>query len=390
MPADNIEQLILSFALQNAILHDGTAENGAVLGKIISERPDLKPKITELIPIIQSIIVNVNSMPLSQQKVELESLAPELLIRPKRERKLKLPELPGGSSDRVVMRLAPYPSGPLHIGNARMVILNDEYVKSCGGKLLLVFDDTIGSYEKNVVPDAYDLIKDSLDWLGVEYHDVIYKSDRLPLFYEWAEKLIGMSDAYVCECAAETLRENRARGIECVHRSRKTDENLDLWKRMLSGDFKEGDAVLRLKTSMLHKNPAFRDRALFRISNRQHPRLSAAQYRVWPLLEFSWAIDDHLLGVTHVLRGKDLIIEDQMEKHIWDVLGIRGPSFIHYGMLRIKETKLSKSKSKEEVLSGAFSGWDDPRTWSLQSLKKKGDSTGSHPEIYTIIRVESV
>jgi glutamyl-tRNA synthetase len=110
---------------------------------------------------------------------------------------------------------------------------------------------------------------------------------------------------------------------------------------MLKGHYQEGEAVVRLKTDMQHPNPAFRDRVLLRISERTHPRVGT-KYRVWPLLEFSWAIDDHLLGMTHILRGKDLIIEDLMEKDIWQKLGWNAPEFIHYGMLRIKCSESKK------------------------------------------------
>jgi len=145
---------------------------------------------------------------------------------------------------------------------------------------------------------------------------------------------------------------------------------------MLENKFGPGQAIVRIKSSMAHPNPAFRDRVLFRISNRTHPRVGN-KYTVWPLLEFSWAVDDVLLGVTHVLRGKDLWIEDEMEKYIWDILGWNGPVFLHYGMLRIAEAKLSKSKFMKEVKSGEFMGWEDPRTWSLRSLKKRGFSPES-------------
>src|SRR5213078_2626142 len=128
----------------------------------------------------------------------------------------------------------------------------------------------------------------------------------------------------------------------------------------------------RLKTDMAHPNPAFRDRVLFRIAERDHPRVGD-RYRVWPMLEFSWAVDDSLLGITHVLRGKDLVMEDQMETWIWDVLGIRTrPEFVHFGILRFKDLELSKSRYRREIAAGRLTGIDDPRTWSLQSLRRRG------------------
>ena len=140
---------------------------------------------------------------------------------------------------------------------------------------------------------------------------------------------------------------------------------------MLSGKYGMGEVVLRLKTNMQHPNPAFRDRVLFRISDRKHPKVGT-KYLVWPLLEFSWAIDDYLLKITHVIRGKELMIESDMERFMWGIFGWKGPELIHTGLLTIEGVKLSKSKSKKEVKEGKYFGWDDPRTWSLQSLKRRG------------------
>src|SRR3989304_413678 len=160
-------------------------------------------------------------------------------------------------------------------------------------------------------------------------------------------------------------------GIECSHRNQSVIENLKKWNGMLSGKYREGGAVLRLKTDMKYPNPAFRDRVLLRVVGREHPRVGK-KYRVWPMLEFSWKPDDHLLGITHILRGKDLAMEDMMEEFIWSKLGIKKPEFIHYGMLSIKEAKLSKTGTRIAIEKGEYSGWDDPRTWSLQSLRKRG------------------
>ena len=367
MNADSIRK----YALQNAVLHGGKAESMAVVGKVLAEDPSLKPQIKQVAENIRATVDEVNKLTVEQQRAELEKLAPELLEKPKAGKASELPPL-SNIGERVVMRLAPYPSGPLHIGNARMVLLNDEYVKRNKGTLILMFDDTIGSEEKFILPEAYDQIRDGLDWLGIEYHDVLYKSDRLPLFYEWAGRLIDGGHAYVCECPYRELRDLRDRKQDCVHRGRTVGDNLAKWREMLDGGFREGEAVLRIKTRMDYPDPAFRDRVLLRVSDREHPRVGT-RYRVWPLLEFSWAVDDYLLGVTHVLRGKDLTIEDDMEIAIWDRLGIeRRPSFIHYGILFFREMELSKSKYRIAIQEGRISGIDDPRTWTLQSLRRRG------------------
>lgn len=365
-----LRNTVRNFALQNAVQHGGKADQKAVVGRIASNFPDLRVKIKDMLPEIREIVEEVNALSVEQQTLELQRNAPELLQKVKKEKDFVLPELPEVKGA-VVMRLAPFPSGAPHIGNARSFVLNDEYVKKYNGTLYLVFDDTIGSEEKIPQADSYELIRESLAYLGVKYEKEFFKSDRMEIFYEWGKKIIEKGYAYVCLCDAGTLRKYREEGRECEHRGKSIEENLEKWEKMLANVYGEGEAVLRIKTDMRHKNPAFRDRVLFRISTREHPRVGR-KYNVWPLLEFSWAVDDHLLGITHVLRGKDLMMEDLMEQYIWDIFGIKGPVFLHYGMLMLSEMKLSKSKSMKEVLSGTYSSWSDPRTWSLLSLRRRG------------------
>ncbi|MGQ9723121.1 MAG: glutamate--tRNA ligase [Candidatus Jordarchaeum sp.] len=370
----NLEQIILKHALANAIKFEGKANQKAVIGKIIAMNPELKEQAKKIGKMVSLVIEEINKLTLDEQKKKLLEIAPELLEEQKREEEVKeLPPLPNADSyKKIVMRLAPYPSGPLHIGNTRMVVLNDEYVKKYNGKLILVFDDTIGSEEKRIIPEAYDLIKEGLEWLDVKWHQEVYKSDRIPEFYKYCEKLIREGEAYVCLCEAEEWRKKyKETGKSCPHREQTVEENMEYWKKMLEGNFGEGRAVVRLKTGMDYPDPAVRDHIIMRISERKHPRVGS-KYRVWPLLEFSWAIDDHLLGATHILRGKDLIKEDIIEQIIWKKLNWPSVDFIHYGIITFKGLKLSKSKARRLIEERIYLGWDDPRTWSLQSLRRRG------------------
>lgn len=364
-----MKELIFKHSLINAVEHEGKADMQAILGKIIAEKPEIKQKIKEIVIEIKKIVGEVNSMSLKEQKKKLDELG--IKIEKKEVEELKLPELNNVVKGKVVMRFAPFPSGPLHIGNARTAIINDEYVKRYKGKLLLVIDDTIGSKEKPILPQAYDMIKDGLKWLGVKYHKIFYKSDRIKTFYSVAKELIEKDVAYVCECDVGILRKNRSEGIACKHRNQTVKVNLKKFDKMLRGKYQEGKAVLRLKTDIKHPNPAFRDRVLIRIVERKHPKVGR-KYKAWPTLEFSWAVDNHLLGITHILRGKDLMIEDMMERFIWNVLGWKQLQIIHHGMLKLENLKLSKSEARRAIEKKIYSGWDDPRTWSLQALKKRG------------------
>jgi glutamyl-tRNA synthetase len=373
--APEVAQRVRRLALQNAAEHQGVPNPGPILARLLSTDAALRSQSTELGVLVRSIVAEVARLSPDVQSETLLALGgPESApSRTPARAPGELPPLPGAEHGKVVLRMAPFPSGGLHIGSARMIFVNDYYRRRYDGKLLLVFDDTVGSEEKRVDPELFDVIRHDLEVAGAPPDAVYYKSDRIPLFYPWARRVIEKGGAYVCRCPAELLRENRAKGLACPERPQTEAETLAEWERMLGGAYGPGEAVLRLRTDLSDPDPAFRDRVLFRISDLDHPRVGR-RYRVWPLLEFSWAVDDIELGTTHVIRGKDLVMEDRMQQYIWSLLGVRGPPFLHWGLLRLREAKISKSKSYAEVKSGEYDGWSDPRTWSIGSLDRRGIS----------------
>ena len=370
-----VERRARRVALENAVAHDGNAASGPVLARLLATDPALRSRADELRTLVSELVAEIRNVPVPELEDRLDSLGGPEPERPREgpSKEANFPELPGAVAGAVVLRMAPFPSGAQHIGNARMLYVNQYYREHYRGRLLLVFDDTAGSEEKRVETEFFDLILGDLDLAGVRPDEVRYKSDRIPFHYPWARRVIEKGGAYVCHCPADLLRRNRANGAACPERSQTIARTLEEWEGMLGNRYAEGEAVLRLRTDLNDPDPAFRDRVLFRIRDIDHPRVGR-KYRVWPLLEFSWAVDDVELGVTHVLRGKDLVMEDRMQRYIWDLLGIRGPPFLHWGILRVREAKVSKSKSYLEVKSGAYDGWSDPRTWSLRSLDRRGIS----------------
>ena len=377
-----IKKLIWIFGLKNAVKFEGKPNLKAIMGKLMSQKPELRTQINDIKPVIVETIVEISKLTIDEQKKKLLELDPTALEKKvtSKEQK-KLPELPNTQNyDKIIMRLAPYPSGALHIGNARMIVLNSEYVNRYDGELILFFDDTIGSPKsmrnnpkaKYVLPEAYQLIIDGLKWLDVNYSEIYYKSDRLEIYYEYCEKLIQDNIAYVCFCSATEFRDRYKKKKEkCPHRNQSVRTNLQEWNNMKTGKYHETDVVVRLKTGMDQKDPALRDQIIMRISEAEHPRVGN-KYLAWPMLEFSWAIDDHLIGATHILRGIDLVKEDVIEEFIWDHFNWKKGEFLHYGRIKFSDMKLSKTQSRNNIIQGIFDGWDDPRTWSLQSLEKRG------------------
>ncbi len=359
------EKEIKAYVLKNAI-EFGKAEPSKILPKLF-QHGLLKEEIKDIMPEIVKIVEEINKLTDEDRKLLFANYSG--IVKEREEKERELSELPNAHG-KVVLRIAPFPSGALHLGNMKTFLLNYLYAEKYKGKLLLVIDDTIGSAEKQIQKESYKLIEEAFKLLGVKFNGkIIYKSDRLKIYYKYAEQLIKKGKAYVCHCSQIELKKNREEGRECGCRQLPVNIQLKRWKEMFK--LKEGEATLRIRTDMAHPNPAFRDRVLFKISDRKHPRVGK-KYRVWPTLEMSWAVDDHLLKITHVIRGNDLMIESDMEKFIWDIFGWKHPILIHTGLVQISGIKLSKSKAQEEVRSGEYIGWSDPRTWSIQSLIRRG------------------
>jgi len=367
MKDEEIRKILWLSGLKNAVKFNGKPDKKAIMGKLMATRPDLRSQAKSIIPILDSIISEISNVSIEKQKEKLLQLDPHALDKKEKiEEDKVLPELPNLSKfKKIIMRLAPYPSGALHIGNARMIILNDEYVKRYNGDLILFYDDTIGSPKslrespkaKYVLPEAYDLIKEGLEWLGVKYSKIYYKSDRLEIFYEYCEKLIKDNIAYVCFCSADEFREKYKKNKkDCPHRNQTIEKNVNQWNVMLNKEYQEGQAVVRLKTGMDQKDPALRDQIIMRISEAEHPRVGN-KYTVWPMLEYSWAIDDYLIGATHILRGIDLVKEGIIEEFIWDHFGWKKAELLYYGRLNFADMKLSKTESRNNIQDGIYDGW---------------------------------
>lgn len=361
----DIRQLVYKYALLNAVQHKGNAQDKAVVGVIMGSHPELRKDAREIIKIAAEIVKEVNSLNLGDQKGELEKLGVHQTTKEKKTEKKGLADLPSVGKD-VVLRFAPNPSGPLHIGHARAAILNQEYVKRYNGKLILRIEDTD---PKRVDPDAYQMIKEDLTWLKVEWQDEVIQSDRINIYHEYAEKLINLGQAYMCTCPGDEFKKLKDQSMSCPCRDLSITENLTRWMKM--PEMKEGEAVLRVKTDLNHKNPAIRDWVAMRIVDHQHPRIGN-QHRVYPMMNFAVAVDDHLMGVTHVLRGKDHLANSEKQKYLYQHLRWDVPEFIHYGRLKMEDIALSTSKARKGIEEGVYSGWDDPRLGTIRAIARRG------------------
>ena len=351
---EEIRELIEKYALQNAVKYRAAPNAGAVMGKLMGEHPELRARAKEVSPLVKEVLAGVEKTSLDEWQARLQAIAPELLteLSEKKEPDKGLPALDGAEKG-VVMRFAPNPNGPPTLGSARGIIVNSEYVKKYGGKFIIRFDDT-DPVKKRPMPEAYGWYLEDCEWLGAKPDLVITASERVDRYYPIAEELIRRGGAYVCGCAQAVFKENKDKGIACEHRDQSVEQNLDLWRQMLDGRMPEGGAVLRVKTDMHHKDPAMRDWPAFRIVTASHP-LVGTKFRVWPLLDFESAVEDHLLGTTHIIRGKDLTDSGSRQRYLYAHLGWEYPRVIHWGRIKIHQFgSFSTSKLRKAIEAGEY------------------------------------
>jgi glutamyl-tRNA synthetase len=364
----DIDKLFLRrYALANAIKYNGKANPGSVLGKILIEKPELKKDIKEIKTCIEELVEEINKIKVDEQKKELDSLGGPIR-KQKSDQKEMIPLLKVKYD--FVVRFAPNPNGPLHLGNARQAVVNWLYRNLYNGTYILRYDDT-DPKTKQPMKEAYSWILEDLEWLGVKPDKVYHASKRLDIYYEHYQKLIEMGKAYICSCDREEFKKLREKGKACPCRDMSVSTHKKRWEKMLTGGFKEGDVVARIKTDLEDKNPSVRDWPTFRIIDDPHHPLVKGKH-VWPLLDFASAIDDHLMGVTHIIRGTDLALSRNKQLYLYSYFRWKYPIIKLQGKFSIADTEMHKSKIKSGIDSGLYAGWDDVRLATVRSYQRRG------------------
>ena len=369
---------IRKYALQNAVEYDGSGKSGSVLGRLLSEFPELRTNAKELVPMISKQVDEANMLAnnhgLDYVKEILEETNPEALNREKQKKRVGLPDLEVNNGKGVILRFAPNPNGPLSIGHSRGVVINSEFAKKYSGKVILRFDDT-DTKVKPPLDSAYSMIEEEFEWIsGMKPDLVIRASSRMEIYLESAEEMISQGICYVCRCSASEFKELRDSKEACKCRGKKAEESVQEWKMMLSGDIDEGGAVVRVKTDLELPNPALRDWPALRIQHNTHP-IVGDRYKVWPLLDFQSAVEDHLQGVTHIVRGKDLMDSTRKQTLLYELLGWDYPETLYWGRVKLLGFGgFSTSSIRKSIEGGDFTGWDDPRLPTVSALRRRGFS----------------
>ncbi len=375
MEENKVRELAFKHAVINAVKYGGKANFKAVISKIFREDPSLRPYAREIVPIVREVVNKVNEKTLEELKSILEEKWPEELVKKEVEEKRKaLPPLPNVDKyKRVVTRFAPNPDFVLHLGSARPAILSYEYARMYKGKFVLRFEDT-DPKTKTPILEAYEAIREDLRWLGLKWDEEYIQSLRMDIYYRYARLLIERGGAYICTCSHNKIKEYRKRGIACEHSKEEVNVQLERWDKMLEGFYGEGEAVLRVKTDIKYPDPSVRDWIAFRVidtSKYPHP-LVGDKYIVWPTYNFACGVDDHLMGITHILRAKEHQTNTIKQKFMFRHLEWEYPEAIHFGRLNLEGIVLSKSKIRKGIEEGRYTSWDDPRLGTLVSLRRRG------------------
>ncbi|MEM2245369.1 MAG: glutamate--tRNA ligase [Thermofilum sp.] len=372
----DVRQIARKHALANAVKFGGVARVDAVVSKVFAEVPELRKQARDVVKVVQEVVEEVNAMSREDQERLLAEIWPDAFKVEKKREEKRLPPLPrveelGGF---VVTRFAPNPDFALHLGSARPAVLSFYYAKRMyRGKFILRFEDT-DPKTKRPMPEAYDAIREDLKWLGVSWDEEYIQSLRMEIYYEHAKMLIERGGAYVCLHSREEISRMRSLGIPDPCRDLPIEVQLERWDRMLSGEYGEEEAVVRIKTDPAHPNPSVRDWIAMRIidtSKYPHP-LVGDKYVVWPTYNYACALDDHLMGVTHILRGEEHAVNTLKQEYIYRHMGWKPPVGIHFGRLNLGGMILSKSVMRKGIEKGLFEGWDDIRLGTLKALRRRG------------------
>src|SRR5690242_4688514 len=239
----------------------------------------------------------------------------------------------------VVTRFAPSPTGFLHIGGGRTALFNWLFARHHGGKMLLRIEDTD---RERSTKAAIDAIIDGLTWLGLEWDgDVVFQFSRAARHREVAEQLLAEGKAYRCYASPEELQAMR----EAARREGRSRLYDGRWRDRDPAEAPAGvKPVIRLKAPQTGET-VIEDKVQGRVvwQNTDLDDLVLLRSDGTPTYMLAVVVDDHDMGVTHVIRGDDHLTNGARQKHIYDALGWGVPTMAHIPLIHGPDgSKLSK------------------------------------------------
>lgn len=281
-------------------------------------------------------------------------------------------DLNSGKYQSIVTRFPPEPNGYLHIGHAKSICLNFGLANKYGGKTNLRFDDTNPVTEDT---EYVESIKDDVRWLGFTWAEERYASDYFEQLYGFAIKLIEKGLAYVDDSTSEAIALQKGTptqaGTNSPFRDRSVAENMELFKAMRAGQFKDGEKVLRAKIDMAHPNMHMRDPIIYRIKHAHHHR-TGDEWCIYPMYDFAHGQSDAIENITHSVCTLEFIPHRALYDWFIEQLEIFPSKQYEFARLNMTYTVMSKRKLLQLVNEKYVNGWDDPRMSTISGMRRRG------------------
>ena len=365
--ADDLDQHL---ALRTSLVgHTVTAADAAIWGAIRSSSPLLGIIKKQAHTHLARWYAHVDALPAFADAVTAMSDAKSQMFKQKKTAAGFDLFLQGAKEGEVVTRFPPEASGYLHVGHAKAAILNQYFAKAYKGRLIIRFDDTNPSKEKQEFEDA---IIEDLALLGIQGDSLSHTSDYFEQLRDMAQRLIREDKAYADDTPQEQMRAERMDGIASQRRSASVDENLQRFEAMLQGTDEGRKWCLRAKMSVDNPNKAMRDPVIYRCNVDVPHQRTGTTWKAYPTYDFACPVVDSLEGVTHALRTNEY--HDRNPQYEWflQALGLRHVDIWDYGRLNFVYTLLSKRKLQWFVDHGVVSDWSDPRFPTVRGIRRRG------------------
>lgn len=282
-------------------------------------------------------------------------------------------DLKNGKHQSVTTRFPPEPNGYLHIGHAKSICLNFGLAEKYGGRCNLRFDDTNPEKEET---EYVNSIKENVKWLGFDWKDrEYYASDYFDQLFEYANRLIEKGSAYVDDLPADEFNELKGTptqpGTPSPYRDRPVEGNLELFKKMRDGEFKDGEKVLRAKIDLSSPNMHMRDPILYRIKHVSHHR-TGDKWCIYPTYDMAHGQSDSIEKITHSLCTLEFEVHRPLYQWLIKEIDIYPSEQTEFARLNLSYTIVSKRSLRELVELGHVKGWDDPRMPTISGIKRRG------------------
>lgn len=262
----------------------------------------------------------------------------------------------------VRVRIAPSPTGEPHVGTAYIGLLNWCFAKHHGGKFVLRIEDTD---QTRCTPASAQAIYDSMKWLGLNYDEgpdvggdcgpyVQSERVKLGIYQRYSDQLVAQGDAYPCFCTAPVLDAMRKAQLAAKQPMMYDRRCRNIPAAEAAERVARGEAhVIRMKTPLtgesIHKDRLRKQPVVKAWSDIDDQVLMKSDG--WPTYHLAAVVDDHLMGITHVIRAEEWL--NSLPKHLWlnQHLGFAAPEYVHVGLLRnADKSKISKRKNPTSLL----------------------------------------